>query len=194
MKKHESKASRNHEDAIIKMALDILESRLRHPGFVCDSPFAVKSYLRLRQGQHEHEVFDVLFLDARHSVIAIEEMFRGTLTHTSVYQREVVKRALHHNAAAVIFAHNHPSGVAEPSVADVELTIILKAALRLVDVMVLDHVICGGRDIVSMAALDWQLPAKPKSKQRNGPRASAITKPRRGGPPKNSTNTAVHSS
>ncbi len=92
-----------------------------------------------------------LFLDAQHRVIAIEELFRGTLTQTSVYPREVVKASLHHNAAAVIFAHNHPSGMAEPSRSDELLTTALKQALALVDVRVLDHFIVAGMEVLSFA-------------------------------------------
>jgi DNA repair protein RadC len=98
-----------------------------------------------------HEVFVVVFLDAQHRVVASEELFRGTLTQTSVYPREVVKRALHHNAAAVILAHNHPSGVAEPSRADEALTAALKQALGLVDVRVLDHFVVAGDGALSFA-------------------------------------------
>jgi DNA repair protein RadC len=103
------------------------------------SPQQVRDYLRLKLGGLTREVFVVLFLDAQHRVTGQEELFAGTLTQTSVYPREVVKRALHHNAAAVIFAHNHPSGVAEPSRSDEVLTKALKDALALVDVQVLDH-------------------------------------------------------
>jgi DNA repair protein RadC len=99
----------------------------------------------------EHEVFMALFLDAQNRVIAAEELFRGTLTQTSVYPREVVKRALVHNAAAVILAHNHPSGVAEPSRADEFLTQTLRQSLSLVDARVLDHFIVAGNGVVSFA-------------------------------------------
>jgi len=105
------------------------------------SPSAVRSYLRLRLQHLGHEVFWVVFLDAQNRVIAAEELFRGTLTQTSVYPREVVKRALAHNAAGVILAHNHPSGVAEPSFQDQALTRALAESLALVDVKVLDHFI-----------------------------------------------------
>lgn len=115
------------------------------------SPGAVRDYLRLVLGGREHEVFMALFLDAQNRVLAADEMFRGTLTQTSVYPREVVKAALRHNAAAVIFAHNHPSGVAEPSRADEMLTTALKQALALVDVKVLDHFIVAGASILSFA-------------------------------------------
>lgn len=115
------------------------------------SPQAVRDYLRLALGTREHEVFVSLFLDAQHRVIAAEELFRGTLTQTSVYPREIVKAALKANAAAVIFAHNHPSGVAEPSQADELLTRQLKEALAMVDVKVLDHFIVAGRSTLSFA-------------------------------------------
>ncbi len=115
------------------------------------SPRAVRDYLRLALAGREQEVFVVLLLDARHRMTASEELFRGTLTQTSVYPREVVKCALKHNAAAVIFAHNHPSGVAEPSHADEILTRSLKAALALVDIQVLDHFIVAGSRTMSFA-------------------------------------------
>lgn len=117
------------------------------------SPAAVRTYLRLQMGRLDHEVFVVLFLDAQNRVIASEEMFRGTLTQTSVYPREVVKRALQLNAAAVILAHNHPSGSVEPSRADEVLTQTLRAALALIDARVLDHLIVAGNGnaILSMA-------------------------------------------
>ncbi len=116
-----------------------------------DSPEAVKHYLQLNLSAKRHEVFAVLFLDAQHRLLALEEMFRGTLTQTSVYPREVVLRALHHHAAAVVLAHNHPSGSVEPSRADEALTQTLKAALGLIDVRVLDHVIVGAGQALSMA-------------------------------------------
>ena len=115
------------------------------------SPRAVRDYLRLALAGREQEVFVVLLLDAQHRVIAHEELFRGTLTQTSVYPREVVKCSLRHNAAAVIFAHNHPSGVAEPSHADEILTRSLKSALALVDIQVLDHFIVAGSRTMSFA-------------------------------------------
>jgi DNA repair protein RadC len=115
------------------------------------SPGAVRDYLRLTLAGREHEVFVALFLDAQNRVLATEELFRGTLTQTSVYPREVVKAALRHNAAAVIFAHNHPSGVAEPSRADELLTQALKQCLALVDIKVLDHFIVAGGNVLSFA-------------------------------------------
>lgn len=115
------------------------------------SPAAVRAYLRLRMQHLGHEVFWVVFLDAQNRVIAAEELFRGTLSQTSVYPREVVKRALAHNAAGVILAHNHPSGVAEPSVQDQALTRALAESLALVDVKVLDHFIVAPGSGLSFA-------------------------------------------
>lgn len=115
------------------------------------SPAAVRDFLRITLEGREHEVFVVVFLDAQNRVIAAEEMFRGTLTQTSVFPREIVKRSLFLNAAAVIFAHNHPSGVAEPSRADEALTQTLKHTLALVDVKVLDHFVVGGGAAMSFA-------------------------------------------
>jgi DNA repair protein RadC len=116
-----------------------------------DTPQAAHDYLRLHFATLEREVFVVLMLDAQHRVLGIEEMFRGTLTHTSVYPREVVRAALACNAGAVLFAHNHPSGHAEPSRSDELLTHTLKSALALVDVRVLDHVVFAAGLSVSMA-------------------------------------------
>src|SRR6266705_2171893 len=108
-------------------------------------------YVQLKLGGRAHEVFVALFLDAQNRLLAAEELFRGTLTQTSVYPREIVKTALHHNAAGVIFAHNHPSGVAEPSRADELLTQTLKQALSLVEIKTLDHFIVAGTRTVSFA-------------------------------------------
>ncbi|CAN5299394.1 DNA repair protein RadC [soil metagenome] len=116
-----------------------------------DTPDTVRQFLRLKLSGLPHEVFAVLFLDSQHRLIAMEEMFRGTLGQTSVYPREVVKRALALGAAAVLLAHNHPSGVAEPSRSDETLTQQLKAALALVDVRVLDHFIVGHNEVISLA-------------------------------------------
>ncbi|KXW57472.1 hypothetical protein FEMY_20070 [Ferrovum myxofaciens] len=110
------------EDGVIQKALDILASRIRKAESFLNSPGAVRDFLRIKMAGLEHEVFSIVFLNAQHGVITVEELFRGTLAQTSVYPREVVKRVLHHNAAAVILAHNHPSGLAEPSQADKRLT------------------------------------------------------------------------
>ena len=136
--------------AIKEMSLRGLKEELQR-GNALNSPRAVRDYLQLLLGARQQEVFLVLFLDTQHRVIASEELFQGTLSQTSVYPREVVKRALAHNAAAVILAHNHPSGVAEPSQSDQLLTDALKQALSLVDVRVLDHFIVGAGTILSFA-------------------------------------------
>lgn len=136
--------------AVREIVQRLLSAELRQRD-VLTSPRAVRDYLRLRLQGLENEVFVALFLDAQNRVIASEELFRGTLTQTSVYPREVVKRALHHNAGALIFAHNHPSGVAEPSRSDEALTQALKQALGLVDIKVLDHFIIAGSACLSFA-------------------------------------------
>lgn len=137
-------------DPIIAQALQLLALEVREADALV-SPGAVRDYLRLLLAGRPHEVFVVVFLDAQNRVIAAEEMFRGTLTQTSVYPREVVIEALARNAASVICCHNHPSGVAEPSRADELLTRTLKQALALVDVRVLDHLIVAGAASVSLA-------------------------------------------
>jgi DNA repair protein RadC len=116
-----------------------------------DSPHTVRQYLQLQLGAKAHEVFAVMFLDSQHRLIAQEELFRGTLSQTSVYPREVVMRALNLNAAAVVLAHNHPSGSTEPSRADQTLTQTLKSALALIDVRVLDHFVVTSTQALSMA-------------------------------------------
>ena len=136
--------------AVVEMARRALREELKK-GDAMSSPKSVRDYLRLSLEGRKHEIFVGIFLDAQNRTIATEELFSGTLTQTSVYPREVVKRALHHNAAAMIFAHNHPSGVAEPSQADEILTQSLKQALALVDVKVLDHFIIGGGNAMSFA-------------------------------------------
>ena len=143
-------AKRAELSAVLELARRAMAERLKERA-VFDSPDAVKHYLQLHIASRPHEVFAALFLDAQHRLIALEELFRGTLTQTSVYPREVVVRALHHHAAAVVLAHNHPSGGVEPSRADESLTQTLKAALALVDVRVLDHVIVGAGQTLSMA-------------------------------------------
>lgn len=116
-------------------------------------PRAVQDFLRLKIGGLPYECFWVLFMDSQVRLIRAEELFRGTLTQTSVYPREIVKRALHFNAASVILAHNHPSGISQPSSADEALTNAIKACLSLVDVRVLDHIIVGEGESASMAAM-----------------------------------------
>jgi len=135
---------------VLDQARRLLASSVRR-GATMSSPQAVKEYLQVEMGPLEHEVFAVLFLDAQYRVIEFREMFRGTVTQTSVYPREIVKEALKLNAAAVLLAHNHPSGHAEPSRADELLTQTLKTALALVDVRVLDHLVVSATDAVSFA-------------------------------------------
>lgn len=134
----------------LELARELLGEQLRRRSLL-DSPAKVREYLALQFAGQDHESFVTLYLDAQHRLIADEELFRGTLTQTSVYPREVVKRALHHNAAAVMFAHPHPSGACEPSRADELLTTTLKQALGLVDVRVLDHFVVAGSAAVSFA-------------------------------------------
>jgi len=136
--------------AVLEVARRCLGEDMR-AGSALTSPGAVRDYLRVSLGALEHEVFVVIFLDSQHRVIRAEELFRGTLGQTSVYPREVVKAALAANAAALIFAHNHPSGVAQPSQADELLTRSLRDALALVDVKVLDHFIVAGNHCMSFA-------------------------------------------
>lgn len=136
--------------AVLEMSRRALQEEMRCGDALC-SPRAVRDYLRLLLGGRQQEVFLALFLDTQHRVIASEELFHGTLSQTSVYPREVVKRALAHNAAALILAHNHPSGVAEPSQSDRLLTDALKQALGLVDVRVLDHFVVAGGQTLSFA-------------------------------------------
>ena len=143
-------AKRAELAAVIELARRALTRELnQRPVF--DAPGKVKTYLQLQLGALGHEVFAVLFLDAQTRLIKLEEMFRGTLTQAAVYPREVVKRALDLQASAVIFAHNHPSGAAEPSRADELLTQTLKSALALVDIRVLDHLVVGHNDVISFA-------------------------------------------
>jgi DNA repair protein RadC len=136
--------------AALELARRTLQEQLSS-GTALTSPAAVRDYLRLAIGSREYEVFVCLWLDAQHRVISFQEPFRGTLTQTSVYPREIVKAALAANAAAVIFAHNHPSGAAQPSQADELLTRNLKEALALIDVKVLDHFIVAGAHSLSFA-------------------------------------------
>jgi DNA repair protein RadC len=143
-------AKRAQFEASMELARRSLKDELRAASALT-SPGAVRDYLRLAIADREHEVFVCLWLDAQHRVLCFEELFRGTLTQTSVYPREVVKAGLRANAAAVIFAHNHPSGAAQPSRADELLTRNLKDALALVEVKVLDHFIVAGPHTLSFA-------------------------------------------
>ena len=136
--------------AVLEMAKRGLQEQLAITN-VLSSPDAVREFLRIFLHGKQEEVFVAIFLDVQNRVIATEELFSGTLTQTSVYPREVVKRVLYHNAAAIIFAHNHPSGNTEPSEADKSITEILKRALRLIDVKVLDHFIVAGGNVTSFS-------------------------------------------
>ena len=138
--------------AVLELARRALVQQLQDKPLFA-TPQAVRDYLQLQLGSRPHEIFAVLFLDSQHRLIALEELFRGTLTQTSVYPREVVVRALAHQAGSVVLAHNHPSGAAQPSRADEALTQTLKAALALVDVRVLDHFVVTSTQAVSMAEL-----------------------------------------
>lgn len=149
------RCSERDEKRKVNAALAVLERKLRKPGAVFKSPDATRSFLRVKLENLEHEVFACLFLDNRHRLILYEELFRGTIDGAAVYPREVVKAALNHNAAAVIFSHNHPSGMASPSNADFSLTKRLKAALELVDIRVLDHMVVGASEQVSFAENGW---------------------------------------
>jgi len=143
-------AKRAEIAAVIELARRALTQEMaQQPVF--DRPEQVKNYLQLQLGGRGFEVFAVMFLDSQQRLLKLEEMFRGTLTQTSVYPREVVKRALDLHAGAVVLAHNHPSGAAEPSRADEYLTQTLKSALALIDVRVLDHLIVGRSEVVSFA-------------------------------------------
>ncbi|NML25753.1 DNA repair protein RadC [Aromatoleum tolulyticum] len=132
-----------HEGWIIQQAINLLEKRIFKAGALLDSPAAVRDYLRLKLVVEPNEVFAVVFLDSQHQVLAYEPLFKGSVDQTSVYPRVVVQRALALNASALILAHQHPSGVTEPSTADRSLTDRLKAALAIVDVRVVDHFIVG---------------------------------------------------
>jgi DNA repair protein RadC len=136
--------------AVLELANRALAEQLKE-NCTLNSPQAVKHYLQLLIGNKSFETFVVLFLDVKNRLIQSEELFRGSLTRASVYPREIVKRALHHNCAAVILAHNHPSGHTEPSSSDIELTNELKKALSLVDIKVLDHIVVAGNRAHSFA-------------------------------------------
>jgi DNA repair protein RadC len=153
-------------DEIIAAARDHMSRRVRR-GTHLSSPKATRDYLSLKLGSLEREVFAVIFLDKRHRLISYQEMFQGTIDGASVHPREVVKEALKQNAAAVILAHPHPSGVAEPSAADEAITQRLREALNLIDVRVLDHILGGFEVVLRSTEL--------KEKQAYFPRRSRIT-------------------
>ncbi len=138
--------------AVLELARRALAEELKEKT-IFSTPQAIRDYLQLQLGSRPYEVFAVLFLDAQHRLIALEELFRGTLAQTSVYPREVVVRALALNAASVVLAHNHPSGWSQPSRADEAITKTLKAALGLIDVQVLDHFVVTSSQATSMAEM-----------------------------------------
>jgi DNA repair protein RadC len=140
--------------AMLEMARRHLAERLRSDS-VLESPVAVRDYLKALLRHEPHEIFGCLFLDSKHRVLGFEALFQGTIDNATVYPRQVVKRALDYNAAALILCHNHPSGSAEPSTADRKLTKLLQKALEVVDVRVLDHIIVGDGDPLSMAEYGW---------------------------------------
>ena len=139
----------------VQRALSLLEKHLREPGALFTSTAAVRDWLRLKMTGLEREGFMVLYLDNQHRLLECETLFSGTINSTEVHPREVVKSALRHNAAAVLLAHNHPSGEAEPSLADRQTTDRLLKALSLVEVRVLDHCIVGGMTVSSFAERGW---------------------------------------
>lgn len=142
---------RPHEAAVIDAALAILESRLREPSPTFERPETVKAFMRLHLAQRDRECFGVMFMDNQHRLIAFELLFAGTLACTEVHPREIVRRGLQLNAAAVVLAHNHPSGVAEPSRSDEAVTERIRWALQLVGMCLLDHIVVGGGGAVSFA-------------------------------------------
>ncbi|EPB4340617.1 DNA repair protein RadC [Enterobacter kobei] len=139
----------------VREALALLERQLREPGASFTSSHAVRDWLRLQLASLVREEFTVLFLDNQHRLIAHETLFTGTISHTQVHPREVVKAGLKHNAAAIIVAHCHPSGHAEPSNADRQVTTHIQQALDLVDIRLLDHLVVGGMEIVSFSERGW---------------------------------------
>ena len=138
---------------LLERAADALAVKYKREG-TFTNPTNVKEYLKLKLGAHDREVFAVMFLDNQHQLISFEELFFGTIDAAYIYPREVLKAALNHNAAAVVFAHNHPSGIAEPSQADRRITQRLVDALKLVDIRVLDHIVAG-ENCVSFAEKGW---------------------------------------
>jgi DNA repair protein RadC len=136
-------------EEVLCVARQLTRNRMR-PGIPLSSVAAVRDFLRFHLGRLEHETFSMILLDAHHRLIAYRKLLRGTLTHTVVHPHEVVKEALARNAAGVVLCHNHPSGLAEPSLRDIEMTRTLQQSLALVGVKVLDHVIVGGADVTSL--------------------------------------------
>lgn len=139
------------EQEIIDKAKEILQLRLKQPNAYFSGSQEVKDFLTLKYGELEHESFNVMFLDTRHGLIELKEMFRGTVNASPVYHREILKTAMEFNAAALVLSHNHPSQNCEPSYSDIKITDGLKRLLKVVDVEVLDHIIVGGTQTYSFA-------------------------------------------
>ena len=146
--------SKTEKSSVVKLALAVLSQRYR-PGRTFTSPEDIEGYLRLKLTGRRNEVFGVVYLDTRHRLIGIEELFNGTVDGAAVYPRVVVQQALEKNAAAVMLFHNHPSGIAEPSEADRGITQKLGRALALIDVRLLDHLVVTDGHFVSLAARGW---------------------------------------
>ncbi|MDD9997059.1 MAG: DNA repair protein RadC [Rhodospirillaceae bacterium] len=146
--------SKREKSSLIKLALDVLSRRFR-PGRSFGSPEDIQGYLRLKLTDRRNEVFGVVYMDTRHRLIEMEELFQGTVDGAAVYPRVVLQKVLDKNAAAVILYHNHPSGVAEPSEADRGITLKLSRALALVDVRLLDHIVVCDDSFVSLAERGW---------------------------------------
>jgi DNA repair protein RadC len=144
-------AQRRADNALIRRALKVLEERINYEKIKLAAPGTVRDFLKLRLANYQREAFLVIWLDAQHRLIEVDELFRGTLTQADIYPREVVKSALAHNAGAAILAHNHTSGIVEPSKSDIALTEGLRKALALVDVQVVDHFIVSGAKSFSFA-------------------------------------------
>lgn len=137
------------DEAVIERALALLDARIREPGALLTNVAQVKSFIRILLGQRDAESFWVLYTDAKNRLLSADEMFRGTITRTAVYPREIARRALFHNAAGAILVHNHPSGDPSPSTDDIQLTDAIARVLEYVDVVVLDHLIVAGREVLS---------------------------------------------
>ncbi|HBM2882460.1 TPA: DNA repair protein RadC [Klebsiella oxytoca] len=152
---HPRPAMTPYAQRTIRRALNILERQLREPGAAFTTSSSVRDWLRLQLASLEREEFTALFLDNQHRLIAYETLFTGTINNTQVHPRELVKSGLKHNCAAVIVAHCHPSGEAEPSQADRLITARIQQALDLVDIRLLDHLVVGGMDIISFAERGW---------------------------------------
>ena len=149
-----SSLSRSEKSAVVKLALAVLSSRYR-PGRAFTAPADIEGFLRLKLTGRRNEVFGIIYLDTRHRLIEIEELFNGTVDGAAVYPRVVVQQALEHNAAALVCFHNHPSGVAEPSEADRTISQKLSRALALIDVRLLDHLLVTDGAFVSLADRGW---------------------------------------